>query len=308
MRANLRIVFLFHFFVYGLVLLLILITAGFLPALIVALAWGVGLFAHGYFTVVAPELRREWVEAEVRKRLRDEVDLERRTIHERHSRSLEELSASIAHEIRNPITAAKSLVQQMGEDPHSEENLEYARIALAELDRVEASVSHLLRYAREEPLQMSRIELGEVIDSALETLGPRLGESQVRIEREIEGPLPISGDLEKMRRVIINLVANAIDSLEASSVESPVVTVAAGSSLAGTERWIRVEDNGPGIAEEKRARIFDPFFTSKQNGTGLGLAISKKLVETHGGRIEVESTPGEGAAFVLTFPCEARTK
>ena len=85
---------------------------------------------------------------------------ERRVLEGRHVRSLEDLSAQVAHEIRNPITAAKSLVQQMGEDPTSAENVGYAKVALEELDRVERSVAHLLRYAREEDLRLAEVSLG----------------------------------------------------------------------------------------------------------------------------------------------------
>src|SRR5262249_57733345 len=90
-----------------------------------------------------------------RRRVRATLDGGRRALEGRHARSLEELSASIAHEIRNPITAAKSLVQQMEEDPRGAENVEYARVALAELERVERSVSHLLRFARGEETQLA---------------------------------------------------------------------------------------------------------------------------------------------------------
>ena len=86
----------------------------------------------------------------------EEVSRNRRELEDRHARNLEHLSASIAHEIRNPITAAKSLLQQMGEDPHSHENVEYAHVALQELERVERSISHLLRYARDEELRPQR--------------------------------------------------------------------------------------------------------------------------------------------------------
>jgi len=105
-----------------------------------------------------------------------------------HARNLEELSASIAHEIRNPITAAKSLVQQLGEDPGSAENVEYANIALQELDRVEKSISHLLRYAREEEMNPRPMKLADAIESALETVRERLGTTWALAETGAAGP------------------------------------------------------------------------------------------------------------------------
>jgi len=296
-----RIGFGVHAMAFGAVMLLLLVTAGFLPMVIVALAWGIGLSAHGLFAVVVPVMKEDWIEDEAR-RLRAVATEGRAAQSQRHNRSLENLSASIAHEIRNPITAAKSLVQQMGEDPHSETNLEYARVALEELDRVESSISHLLRYAREEPVEVDRVRVEEVIDSALATLSSRMDASAVRIERAVDAPVAVQADGDKTRQVLINLVSNALDELEAASASDPVITVSAGRNLAGDGAWVRVRDNGPGIPPERLARIFDPFFTSKDDGTGLGLAISRKIAEAQGGSLEVESEMGHGTEFVLELP------
>jgi len=196
-------------------------------------------------------------------------------------------------------------VQQMGEDPSSKETLAYASIALAELDRVERSISHLLRFAREEELELRDARLAEIVDSALATCCERAARLGVRIERELDGPAPVRGDPEKLRRVVINLVGNALDALEESKTREPRVRVLAGENLAGDEVWLRVRDNGPGIASELRARVFDPFFTSKQGGTGLGLALARKVVLAHGGSIEVGAAAPQGTEFVVTLPRRA---
>ena len=219
-----------------------------------------------------------------------------------HARSMETLSASIAHEIRNPITAAKSLVQQMGEDPTAAENVEYARVALEELDRVERSVSHLLRFAREEEMGIGDVRMADVIDSALETFRERLARGGIELVREPGGEGALRGDAEQLRRVVINLVGNALDALDESRTPNPRIELALGENLAGGEVWVRVRDNGPGIDAEALAKIFSPFYTSKANGTGLGLAISRKLVEAHGGTLEARSQPGAGAEFLVTLP------
>ena len=85
------------------------------------------------------------------------------------------------------------------------------------------------------------------------------------------------------------------------------VRIAIGENLGGNEVWARVTDNGPGMDSDTQARIFKPFFTSKANGTGLGLAITRKLVDAHGGEIEVSSTPGQGSEFTLHFPKQAQS-
>jgi signal transduction histidine kinase len=110
------------------------------------------------------------------------------------------------------------------------------------------------------------------------------------------------GDAEQLRRIVINLVGNAIDALVEAETPAPRIDVHLGENLAGNQVWVRVKDNGPGIEPDDLAKLFSPFYTSKPNGTGLGLAICKKLVEVHGGRIEASSEPGDGAEFLVTFP------
>jgi len=304
-RANAQIGFLSHAVAYGAVCFFLLFVAGFKAAFIVALAWGIGLVSHFFGALVAPDLRRRYVQQEVQRQVKREAPVEERNLESKHVRSLEELSASIAHEIRNPITAAKSLVQQMGEDPSSAENVQYAKVALEELDRVERSVAHLLRFAREEEIRMAELRLADVIHSAVATLRDRATERGVALDVHVGTESVLYGDAEKLRRVLINLLGNALDALEGAKVAKPRIELTAGENLAGTECWVRVRDNGPGIAPEALARIFSPFYTSKERGTGLGLAISKKVVDAHGGSIEASSTPGAGAEFTLTIPKRA---
>jgi len=269
---------------------------------IVLFFMGLDLSRKAYRVLYEPRLRERFVDAEVSKRIERSVHDERLTLEDEHSRSLEKLSASIAHEIRTPITAAKSLVQQMEEDPGNDDNREYASVALRELERVERSVSHLLRYAREEDMRAGQVQLADVLDSALETFRERAARVGVEIARSFDSDGQMTGDAEQLRRIVINLVGNAIDSLEDAQIEGPRIEVSLGENLAGTEVWARIADNGVGIDEEQRQKIFNPFYTSKEHGTGLGLAITKKIVEAHGGTIEVRSQVGDGAEFVLTFP------
>ena len=305
-RANQRLGFLTHCAAFAATLGLLLVTTRSVRVvLIVALAWGIGVFFHGFWAVLAPRLRDRWVEAEVGVRSRQSVQQERRQVETRSRRSLEDLSASIAHEIRNPITAAKSLVQQMGEDPASQENLEYAGLALSELDRVERSISHLLRYARDEEPRFEGMTLRGVATAAAEGLRERAAASDVDLSLEFDRPGEMRGDPEKLRRVIENLIGNAIDALGQARVPLARVELLGGENLAGNEVWLRVVDNGPGIPESERERIWSPFFTTKESGTGLGLALSRKTVEAHGGRIDLLTDPTQGTEFVLSFPKEA---
>ena len=277
-------------------------------AWVVGICWGIGLARAFIKKHLEPTLRQRWIDQEVRRQLDRTVSEKRRELEGEHTRRIEEISASIAHEIRNPITAAKSLVQQMGEDPASPENVEYAEVALEELDRVEKSISHLLRFARDEEVRISEMRMAEVIASAVETFRDRLGHRGVDFSTAIDTDGGMRGDPEKLRRVIINLFSNALDALLESETVEPRIEVQAGENLAGTEIWVRVRDNGPGIDPDRLQEIFSPFYTSKEGGTGLGLAISKKVVDAHGGSIEVDSDPGRGTEFLLTLPKQPRNR
>jgi len=266
------------------------------------LYFGVGLGRRAFRLFYEPQLRERFLQEEVQRQVVTRVRSERQHLEGEHHRSLEQLSASIAHEIRNPITAAKSLIQQMSEDPNGEDQEEYARVAVGELERVERSISHLLRYAREEDTRIESIAMEDVIESAVETFRDRCARGGFEIERQYDARGRLDADPEQLRRVVINLLGNAIDAVEAAQIATPNIRVAMGENLAGNEIWLRISDNGLGMDELTRARIFDPFFTSREEGTGLGLALCRKIVDEHGGRVEVESAPGEGTEFVISLP------
>jgi len=261
-----------------------------------ALGWGVGMFAHYMAVFGARMLKDRYFYPAVEREVRREV----MGVRTEKQASIDELSATIAHEIRNPIAAAKSLVQQMGEDPRSVENVEYAEVALGELDRVERSISHLLRYSKEEALEFAPTNLAGVVDEALKEMRAKLDGAHVAVARNyITGPT-IVGDAEKLRQVFANILDNAIDAFPADTPERRIDLFVENGVLERAR--VRVVDNGAGIPPEKIDRIFNPFFTTKDNGTGLGMAISKKIVEAHDGTIDVLSEPGKGAEFVVNLP------
>src|SRR5437016_10090379 len=264
-----------------------------------AFGWGIGLFSHYMGVFGSRALKERFFDPAVERELRRE----RATVETGKQASTDERSSSIAHEIRNPIAAAKSLVQQMGEDPTSVENVEYAKVALEELERVEHRVSHLLKYAKEEDYSFSLVNLANVVDSALTQLRAKLDSAKVAVSRNyIAGPT-VKADAEKLRQVFANVVDNAIDALATIPEGRRIDLFVENGNGRAT---VRVRDNGCGIAPEKVERIFNPFFTTKSQGTGLGMAISKKIVEAHQGAIEVTSDVGRGTEFTVTLPMPAR--
>jgi signal transduction histidine kinase len=260
-----------------------------------ALGWGFGIFSHWMGVFGSRALKERYFDPAVERELRRE----KAVMQTEKQASLDELSSTIAHEIRNPIAAAKSLVQQMGEDPQSVENVEYAHVALDELDRVERRIAHLLKFAKEEDYAMAPVNLASVVDGALTQLRGKLDAAHVAAVRTyITGPTVVA-DAEKLKQVFANVLDNAIDAFDGVPENRRIELLI---ENGGSNAVVRVRDNGAGIAPEKLARIFNPFFTTKEKGTGLGMAISKKIVEAHAGTIDVVSEPGRGTEFAVSLP------
>jgi signal transduction histidine kinase len=291
-----------HFIAYSFTCVLVLVTAGGFPALLVGLGWGIGLVIHGLFALLVPLLRAARGSVAATRAARLPAPSARSLPAPDRARALEELSAAIAHEIRNPITAAKSLVQQIAEDPGAADSSEHARVAVEELDRVERSIAHLLRFAREEPFEPGPVVVSELIDSALELMRDRAERQGVRLERDLS-PLPgLVADAEQLRKVLANLIGNALDAHESRPIADAWIRVSAGQNLAGDELWLRVADNGPGMTPQQREQAFQPFRTHKPGGTGLGLALARKVLQRHGGSIEIAEGKRGGAELLLVLP------
>jgi len=229
------------------------------------------------------------------------VAVERSLAHSEKLAAVGELAARVAHEIRNPVTAARSLAQLMVRDPSSPHNVEHAELILAELGRVEGQVQALLRFARREEFSFELIDLGEVARSALEPLRPRLEASGVALETDIADGVMTRADREKIRQVLINLLDNAADAVGSSTVKRLAVAVRGDDGTA----VIEVRDSGPGVPVEALPRLFEPFFSLKTTGTGLGLAIVKRTVEAHGGRVEAHTPDAAGMLMRVELPAAA---
>ncbi len=229
-----------------------------------------------------------------------------------------EMAARMAHEIRNPVTAARSLSQMLAQEPDSPLNAEHAGIITRELDRVERQVRSLLEFARHETYQFEDVRLAGLVRAVVDDLQPRLGELDLDLTLDLDAAAVVRADPERLRQVLINLAENAVDAMRAvvstpgpQSLRSPQDLVSRQPSpqtltisvSAGEETTrLMVRDSGPGVEPEKLARLFDPFVSHKTQGTGLGLAIARRIVEAHGGRIEAALAAGGGMVFTVDLP------
>jgi signal transduction histidine kinase len=231
------------------------------------------------------------------------VAVERALAHAEKLAAIGELAARIAHEIRNPITAARSLAQLLARDPTAPENTEYAGLILGELERVEAQVRGLLQFARREEYRFEPVDLAELVQVTLGPMRHRLDEAAVVVDASVRPGVVVRADREKLRQVLANLVDNAVDAVAASPPADRRLAIGVATEN-GTAR-LEVRDSGPGIPEDARGRIFEPFFSGKPNGTGLGLAIARRTVEAHGGRIAAEPAAPHGTVFRVELPTHA---
>src|SRR5258705_3758558 len=306
-RAAAEAGFFVHLMWYGIIIgflfVINLLTGGFgsYPWFIwPALGWGFGIASHFAAVYGWRWVHQRVFEPAIAREVNREVLQEKEQLRTEKQASLDELTATFAHEIRNPIAAAKSLVQQMGEDPTSHENVEYAKVALDELARVDRSVSHLLKYAKEEDSKFEKLNLSWVLDGALTQMRSKLEANSVAVSRAyLSGPT-VRADADKLRQVFSNMIDNAIDAMESRKDERRLefAIQTNGNEMAA----VSIRDNGCGIADDKLGKIFNPFYTSKESGTGLGLGVAKKVIDSHRGTIQVHSTVGVGTEFILEIP------
>jgi signal transduction histidine kinase len=304
-RAVREVGFYVHLMWYGIVIgsfliLNLVVSPSFQWWIFPAVGWGIGLASHFGAVYGWRWIHERVFEPAIQREVQREVTLEKEVLRTEKQASLDELTASFAHEIRNPIAAAKSLVQQMGEDPTSNENVEYAKVALDELARVERSVSHLLKYAKETDYGFENVGLAGVLDHALTEMRAKLEASQVSVSRNYIGGPTVRADADKLRQVFTNVIDNAIDAMQSNTGERRLEFGI--RSLYSGMATVVIRDNGCGITEDRLAKIFNPFYTTKKNGTGLGMGIAKKVMDAHSGRIEVQSMPGTGTEFRLSIP------
>ena len=210
------------------------------------------------------------------------------------------LAAGVAHEVNNPLAAVSSLVQLVAERAPEGDDRARLHDALHQIDRIAAALRELLDLARPGPRARARIDLADVIERTARLVRFDRRFRGIPLDVACEAGLAVDADGDQLSQVLLNLLLNAADALAESGGRSVRVRGAA----RGGEVVLEVEDDGPGMPPEVRARLFEPFFTTKPagTGTGLGLAVCRDLVREHGGRIEVDSEPGRGTRVRVILP------
>ena len=212
-----------------------------------------------------------------------------------------ELASGVAHEIRNPLNAISTTIQQLDKDfepaSNKEEYHQLSRMVYKEVRRINETVQSFLRFARPEPLQPSQFQVKELFDHLKNQYTSIMNQHNIEFQINLNWMGEVFWDKQKIRQVFMNLIQNAMDAIEKNGKISIDVEPENHSKLK-----IHVVDNGPGIPEQIRSKIFNLYFTTKTKGTGIGLAIVQQIIFEHGGTIKAQSENQTGTMFQIIIP------
>lgn len=211
------------------------------------------------------------------------------------------LAANIAHEIRNPLASLSGAIEVLGRElPRDSAHDRLVQIVLHESDRLNRIIRDFLDYARPAPLHRVPVNVGEILDDVLVLLEHRALPADLKVVREYDGTISALVDPQQFRQAIWNLCLNAVQAMP----EGGELHIGAGVldrwTGRGLEIW--VADTGSGIDRESLPHIFEPFFSTKPEGSGIGLAMVHRVLQDHGGDVEVRSELGTGTTFTLRLP------
>jgi signal transduction histidine kinase len=211
-----------------------------------------------------------------------------------------ELSATLAHEIKNPLNAIASAALYLRKNFRGDLVKEFSRVIYDEVMRINKLTSNLLNFAKPVKTELEPTDVNQLGRDTVSLLNEECEERGLSVGTELPEGLPEAlVDRNQVKQALINLVLNALDAVQ----HEGSVRVETGTSNGSIR--IAIRDDGQGISREDLERIFDPFYTTKTRGTGLGLAVTKKVVKEHGGEVLAESTPGSGSVFTILLPVKA---
>lgn len=234
-------------------------------------------------------------------RARERQVLEDKLRRSEHLAGLGKMVATVSHEIKNPLGIIRStgemLRKRLGQESPGNEQL--CKVIVDETIRLDSIVREFLDFARPREIRMQALAVSEVIEAAAKFVAPELERRNISCRLHDDENLPhIQADRELLYRAFLNILLNGIQAV----VKDGALVISTTRSGPGSDGVrIAISDSGPGIPPERLEQIFKPFYTDKSRGTGLGLAIVKNIIDSHHGKIEVISTPGQGTTFVITL-------
>jgi signal transduction histidine kinase len=213
--------------------------------------------------------------------------------------SIGEMSAAVAHGLRNPLASLRAAAQLVRRHPDAPSSAEHLTAIIEEVDRLDRRISHLLSFSRPAPYHPLPESVSRLIQGLLPAFAQPLNEHQIALQLELSSALPeVRVDPMQLEQALVEIVSNAVDAMPAGGRLSIAARADTNNGGPPSEVTIEIADTGPGIPEQVMPSVCEPFFTTRQEGTGLGLAIAKRYVEQNGGRLEILSRPGETRVLV----------
>ncbi|MGB9852081.1 MAG: two-component system sensor histidine kinase NtrB [Candidatus Kapaibacteriota bacterium] len=217
---------------------------------------------------------------------------------------LGQISASLVHEIRNPLAAINLNLQLLNRAAGDNKEMQsYINSALQGVERISKLIDVTLGFSRQTTPQIEKVNINSIIVATVDLMNHLMKKKEITITFNLKNDLPpISADSKHIQQILINLISNSIDAIEGNGRIALATFLEEAPEFKEKFVCVSIEDNGVGISEEDLDKIFNPFFTKKPNGTGLGMAITQKLLYKYNGSILVSSKVGEGTRIVLKFP------
>lgn len=236
--------------------------------------------------------------AELREYVKQVEESQRALLQAEKMAAAGRLSASIAHEVNNPLQAVQNCLHLAGrEDLPEEQRKEYFELAKTELNRLMSTVQKMLDFYRPGAITPEQVDLHGILQHVLNLMSKQLEKQDIQVQVDVPENLPaVIAVGSQIQQVLLNLLLNSFDAMP----DGGEIQVRAHAARGGVE--ILVQDSGPGIPDERLPHIFEPFFSTKDGGTGLGLTVSYNIVTAHGGTLELVSNNGPGACFRVYLP------
>lgn len=257
------------------------------------------------YTFPVRDERGETVQAiQYIKDVTDRVKLQKQLREVEQLTGIGQMAANVAHEIRNPLLAVGGFARQLHEDMDTDDpRREYTGIILEEVTRLEQILREQLTLERHLVPALAPVDINQILRDVRKLLSHGILSSQIRLVGDLAEGLPDTmGDANQLKQAFLNIITNGIQSMH----DGGTITVTSGQT--GVNIVVSIEDTGPGIPGDVMSKLFVPFFTTRKTGSGLGLAVTKRIIDNHGGDIEVMSEVGKGTRFDVSIPIVRSTQ
>lgn len=229
--------------------------------------------------------------------MNEQMEMKQELIRTEKMNVVSQLAASVAHEIRNPMTSVRGFMQLMQKENLTKEQHLYIRISIEELDRAQEIINQYLALAKPQTDQYEIIDLTSIIQQSIDVMHSYAILNSIHITQQVESSLEIEGLKLEIQQVLINIIKNAIEAIKS---EGEIWLSAAKNSNGFVS--IQIKDNGVGMTEAQLKKLGSPYYSTKEKGTGLGLTVCHQIVKQMGGQILIKSELNKGTCFTINLP------